>query len=95
MYTSANFKALVTILGMCSSIGRKGVCWDNSMAELFVSMPKNWRVYRNVYTTKTQARSDLVRYFEGLYTSRHRRSGLGYRRPNALHQGCQKLALAA
>ncbi|SFI00131.1 Transposase InsO and inactivated derivatives [Cryobacterium levicorallinum] len=44
VYTSANFRALVTGLGMRSSMGRTGVCWDNSMAESFFSMLKNKRV---------------------------------------------------
>ncbi len=30
VYTSADFRALVTGLGMRSSMGRTGVCWDNS-----------------------------------------------------------------
>ena len=60
VYTSAEFRALVTGLGMRSSMGRTGVCWDNSMAESFFSMLKNERVYRTVYATKSQARSDVI-----------------------------------
>jgi putative transposase len=61
VYTSAAFRTLVTGLGTRSSMGRTGV-WDNSMAESFFSMLKNERVYRTVYATKTQARSDIIRY---------------------------------
>ncbi len=57
VYTSADFRALVAGLGMRSSMGRTGVCWDNSMAESFFSMLKNERVYRTVYATKSQAPS--------------------------------------
>ncbi|MGY2747349.1 transposase InsO family protein [Arthrobacter sp. UYCu723] len=46
VYTSAAFRTLVTTLGMRSSMGRTGVCWDNSMAESFFSMLKNERVNR-------------------------------------------------
>jgi len=69
---AADFRALVTTLGMRSSMGRTGVCWDISMAESFFSMLKNERVYRTVYATKTQARSDLIRYIEGFYNGRRR-----------------------
>jgi transposase InsO family protein len=64
---SAEFWALVTGLGMRSSMGRTGVCWDDSMAEIFFSMLKNERVYRTAYATKSQVRSDVIRYIEGFY----------------------------
>lgn len=95
VYTSADFRAFVISLGMRSSMGRTGVCWDNSMAESFFSMLKNERVYRTVYATKAQARKDLILYIEGFYNSRRRHSGLGYRRPNEVHYGYQQPALAA
>ena len=95
VYTSADFRALVISLGMRSSMGRTGVCWDNSMAESFFSMLKNERVHRTVYATKAQARKDLILYIEGFYNSRRRHSGLGYRRPNEVHYGYQQPALAA
>ena len=95
VYTSADFRALVAGLGMRSSVGRTGVCWDNSMAESFFSMLKNERVYRTVYATKAHARKDIIRYIEGFYNSRRRHSALGYRRPNEVHYGYQQPALAA
>ena len=95
VYTSADFRALVASLGMRSSMGRTGVCWDNSMAESFFSMLKNERVYRTVYATKAQARRDIIRYIEGFYNSRRRHSGLGYRRPNEVHYAYQQPVTAA
>jgi len=82
-------------LGMRSSVGRTGGCWDNSMAESFFSMLKNERAYRNLYATKTHARRDIITYIEGFYNSRRRHSALGYRRPNEVHYGYQQPALAA
>jgi transposase InsO family protein len=95
VYTSTDFRALVKRPGMRSSMGRTGVCWDNSKAESFFSALKNERVYRTVYATKTQARRDLIRYIEGFYNGRRRHSALGYRRPNEVHYGYQQPALAA
>lgn len=71
------------------------MCWDSSLAESFFSMLKNERVYRTVYATKTQAWTDVIGYIEGFYNSRRRYSALGYRRPNDVHYGYQRPALAA
>ncbi|MET3165153.1 UNVERIFIED_ORG: hypothetical protein ABIB19_003585 [Arthrobacter sp. UYEF10] len=46
------------------------------MAESFFSALKNERVYRTVYATKSQARSDVIRYIEGFYNSRRRSLGV-------------------
>lgn len=94
-YTSASFRALVRDLGMRSSMGRTGVCWDNAAAESFFSALKNERVHRTVYATKAQARRDVIRYIEGFYNSRRRHSALDYRRPNEVHYSYQSLATAA
>ena len=95
VYTSAAYRTLVTGLSMRSSMGRTGVCWDNSMAESFFSMLKNERVYRTVYATKTQAKRDVSAYIEGFYNNRRRHSALDYRRPNEVHYSYQQPALAA
>ena len=95
VYTSADFRALVTSLGMLSSMGRTGVCWDNAMAESFFSALKNERVYRTVYATKAQARRDVIRYIEGFYNSRRRHSALNYRRPDEVHYTYQQPDTAA
>jgi len=95
VYTSADYRKLVTSLGMRSSMGRTGVCWDNAMAESFFSALKNERVYRTVYATKAQARRDVIAYIEGFYNSRRRHSALGYQRPNEVHYGYTQPATAA
>lgn len=94
-YTSAEFRTLIKDLGMRSSMGRTGVCWDNSMAESFFSALKNERVYRTVYATKTRAKRDVMSYIEGFYNSRRRHSALDYRRPNEVHYSYQQPSVAA
>lgn len=37
IYTSGDYRTLVKDLGMRSSAGGTGVCWDNAMAESFFS----------------------------------------------------------
>ena len=95
VYNSAHYRSLVTRLGMRSSMGKTGVCWDNALAESFFSALKNERVHRTVYATKSQAKRDVIAYIEGFYNSRRRHSALGYRRPNDIHYAYQKQVLAA
>jgi len=95
VYTSGDYRTLVKDLGMRSSMGRTGVCWDNAMAESFFSALKNERVYRTVYATKAQARRDVIAYIEAFYNSRRRHSALGYKRPNEVHYGYTQPATAA
>lgn len=94
-YTSSSYRALVERLGMRSSMGRTGVCWDNSQAETFFSALKNERVYRTVYATKERAKRDIIQYIEGFYNSRRRHSALDYRRPNEVHYSYQQPSMAA
>lgn len=95
VYTSGDYRGLVKDLGMRSSMGRTGVCWDNAMAESFFSALKNERVHRTVYATKARARSDVIAYIEGFYNTRRRHSALGYKTPNDVHYGYTQPATAA
>ncbi len=95
VYTSNDYRKLVTTLKMRSSMGRTGVCWDNALAESFFAALKNERVNRTVYATKAQARRDVINYIEGFYNSRRRHSALGYQRPNEVHYNYQQPLAAA
>lgn len=94
-YASTQFRECITKLGMRSSMGRTGVCWDNAQAETFFSALKNERVYRTVYATKTRARKDVINYIEAFYNLRRRHSGLDYRTPNEVHYSDQQALSAA
>ncbi len=80
---------------MRSSMGKTGICWDNSQAETFFSALKNERVYRATYATKERARKDIIRYIEAFYNSRRRHSALNYQRPNEVLYSNQQPATAA
>ncbi|MBM7242556.1 DDE-type integrase/transposase/recombinase [Rhodococcus fascians] len=67
VYTSRAYRALVSSLGIRSSMGRTGVCWDNSMAESFYAAFNNECAYRTIYATKNKARQNIIRYIEGSY----------------------------
>lgn len=90
-YTSRNFRAALKRYGMRASVGRTGVCWDNSLAESFFAALKNERVHRTVYPTRAHAKRDVFRYIEGFYNTRRRHSALDYQRPNEVHYGGPQL----
>lgn len=80
-YTSREFAATVHHLGMRHSVGRTGICYDNSMAESFFAALKNERVHRTAYPTRAHARADIARYIEFWYNRQRLHSGLGYKSP--------------
>jgi transposase InsO family protein len=84
-YTSAQFATTLRQLGLRQSVGRTGICYDNSMAESFFAALKNERVYRTQYPTRDRARRDIARYIELRYNVKRRHSGLGYRTPQQVY----------
>ena len=44
---------------LLQSVGRTGICYDNSMAESFFAALKDERVHRTQYPTRKQAREML------------------------------------
>ena len=63
------------------SVGRTGICFDNSLAESFNAALKVERVHRTVYPTRKKAKEDIARYIELRYNQRRLHSALGYRTP--------------
>jgi putative transposase len=80
-YTSAEFAATLTELGLRQSLGRTGICYDNAMAESFFAALKNERVHRTAYPARAHARADIARYIEFWYNRNRLHSGLAYRTP--------------
>ena len=80
-YTSAEFAAVLERLGIRQSVGRTGICFDNSLAESFNGVLKVERVYRTVYPTRKKAKDDIARYIELRYNQRRLHSALGYPTP--------------
>jgi putative transposase len=80
-YTSSEFAAVLKGLGIRQSVGRTGICFDNSLAESFNAALKVERVHRTVYPTRKKAMEDIARYIELRYNQRRLHSALGYRTP--------------
>lgn len=84
-YTSHQFAETLASLGIRQSVGRTGICFDNSLAESFFATLKNELVHRTVYPTRIRARADIARYIELRYNRQRLHSGLGYRTPNEVY----------
>jgi putative transposase len=80
-YTSEEFAGVLRELGIRQSVGRTGICYDNSLAESFNGTLKIERVYRTAYPTRRKAREDIARYIELRYNRKRLHSTLGYRTP--------------
>lgn len=82
-YTSNEFAVLADELGVKLSLGRKGECWDNAVAESWFSTFKNELIETRQWPTLAGLRREVFDYIEGWYNLRRRHSTLGYRSPAA------------
>jgi transposase InsO family protein len=80
-YTSTQYANLATTLGVTLSVGRKGQCWDNAVAESFFATLKTELLHRRAWPTHKAATSAIFGYIEGWYNTRRRHSTLGYLSP--------------
>ena len=63
--------------GVERSMGRKGDCWDNAVAESFFKTLKVELVYRNNYHGKKEAALSIFQWIETWYNVHRRHSALG------------------
>jgi len=84
-YTSNELAVYLENANMRGSMGRRGQCWDNAMAESFFASLKNEFVYRTAFPTKTKAISAIASWIEIRYNRKRRHSGIGYRTPWEAH----------
>ena len=76
-YRSGEYRHLIAELGMVQSVGRTGVCWDNSVAEAAWSSLKRELVHRYQFPDRASARRAIFAWINRYNTSR-RHSSLGY-----------------
>ncbi len=76
-YLSGDYRQLVAHLGMAQSVGRTGVCWDNSVAEAFWSSLKRELVQRHRFCDRASARRAIFAWINR-YNQLRLHSSLGY-----------------
>ena len=94
-YTSKAFKKALRSVGARSSMGSKGDCFDNSMAESFFATLKEELIYRGTWPTKRRAIAAVIDYIENFYNVRRRHSALGNISPLEYEIGLMSIRRAA
>lgn len=79
-YTSQDYQALLSSLGMVCSMSRKGNCWDNSPTERFFRSLKDERMNWVILANRHEVRDEVVDYITW-YNSKRLHAALGYNTP--------------
>jgi putative transposase len=82
-YTSLAFGRRLREAGMTASMGSRGDCFDNAMAESFFATLECELLARHSFPTRNAARLALFDYIEGFYNTHRRHSALDYLSPLA------------
>ncbi|MCP4965346.1 MAG: IS3 family transposase [bacterium] len=86
-YTSSDYALLARDHGVVLSVGRKGECWDNAVAESFFATIKRELIDTRAWPTIAGLQREVFDWIEGWYNTRRLHSSLGYRTPaEADHQ---------
>ena len=80
-YTSKDFADLARSNGVVLSVGRKGECWDNAVAESFFATIKRELIDTRAWPTRAGLHRAVFEYVEGWYNTRRLHSTLGYFSP--------------
>jgi len=78
-YGSLTYGRRIKEAGLVQSMGSRGDCFDNAMAESFFASLECELLDRQSFPTRSQARLEVFDYIEGFYNTERRHSGL--RRP--------------
>ncbi|WP_133538877.1 IS3 family transposase [Idiomarina aquatica] len=71
-YTSHDWQAFLKANGLEGSMSRRGNCHDNAVAESFFQLLKRERIKRRIYSTRSDAKSDIFDYIEMFYNSKRK-----------------------
>ncbi len=80
-YASEAMRKRLKLLGMRSSMSRKGNCYDNAYVESFFHSLKEELIYRHTFTTRKEAKQAIFEYIETWYNKRRLHSSIGYMSP--------------
>jgi putative transposase len=76
-YSSSAYQQRLKVLGITSSMSRRGNCYDNATMESFCATLKKKCIYRSALMSRDQARQAVFSYVEGFYQHHRRHSALG------------------
>jgi hypothetical protein len=80
-YVSLAFGQAATKAGVARSMGPRGDCWDNAVAESFFATLKKELVHRRSWPSRQELRREVFDYIEIFYNATRRHSTLGMLSP--------------
>jgi transposase InsO family protein len=80
-YTSADHGEFARANGVVLSVGRKGECWNNAVAESFFATIKRELIDARAWPSRAGLRAAIFDYIEGWYNTRRLHSSLDYLSP--------------
>jgi putative transposase len=80
-FVSLAFGQKARAAGIAQSMGSRGDCFDNAVAESFFATLKKELVHRRSWPTKDELRSEVFDYIEVFYNRERRHSTLAQRSP--------------
>jgi len=80
-YAAGPFRAALAQAGLIPSMSRRGNCYDNATIESFWSTLKLELVYRRVFVSHRQARTEIFDYIEAFYNRQRLHSALNFQSP--------------
>jgi putative transposase len=86
-YVSLAFGQTARAAGIAQSMGSRGDCFDNAVAESFFATLKKELVNRRPWPTKAELRSEIFDYIEIFYNRQRRHGTLGMTSPADFENG--------
>jgi len=86
-YVSLGFGQQARDAGISISMGSKGDCFDNAVAESFFATIKKELVHRQPWPSRRDLTSAVFEYIEAFYNRQRRHSTLGYLSPEEFERG--------
>jgi len=80
-FVSLAFGQACAKAGIARSMGSRGDCWDNAVAESFFATLKKELIHRRTWPTKAELRTEVFDYIEVFYNRQRRHKTLGQRSP--------------
>jgi putative transposase len=80
-FVSLAFGQQARAAGIAQSMGSRGDCFDNAVAESFFATLKKELIHRRAWPTRAELRTEVFDYIETFYNRRRRHSTLGHRSP--------------
>jgi putative transposase len=81
-YVSLAFGQKARAAGVAQSMGSRGDCYDNAVAESFFATLKKELIHRRAWPTKAELRGEVFEYIEVFYNRRRRHTRLGQLSPS-------------